>query len=95
MLNDAPHDDSIGQEIIRVKAGQVIFWDGNTVHRGNMKKDVERLTLAASWHKYSEDDPVAEKVDGRFEWRLKDEVRAALPEGLHAYYDRWRALQPA
>ncbi|MEE2872658.1 MAG: phytanoyl-CoA dioxygenase family protein [Candidatus Latescibacterota bacterium] len=95
VLNDAPHDDLAGQEIIGVKAGQVIFWDGNTVHRGNMNKDVERLTLAASWQKHSKDDPAVEKVDGRFEWRLKAEVRAALPAGLHVYYDRWRALQPA
>lgn len=94
VLDDAPHDDISGQEIIHVKAGQVIFWDGNTVHRGNMRKDVERLTLAASWQQHCDDDPVVEQVDGRFEWRLKDEVRAALPAGLHNYYDRWRGLQP-
>jgi len=94
VLSEAPHDDIPGQEVVRLEAGQVLFWDGNTIHRGNMTKDVERLTLAASWQKHGDDDAPVEKVDDRFAWRLSEDVRAALPEGLHRYYDRWRALQP-
>ena len=62
------------------------------MHRGVMKKDVERLTLAASWSKHSEDDE-PEKVDKRLRWMLADNVRPALPEELHTPYDRWRGLQ--
>ncbi len=81
-----------GQKCIEMKKGQVGFWNGKTIHKGEMKKDVERLTLAASWRKHSDDDP-PEKIDGRFEWRLRESVREALPEKMHLYYDRWKNLQ--
>ena len=36
-----------------------------------------------------------EPVDERLRWRLRDDVRANLPEILLPYYDRWRVLQLA
>ena len=57
-----------------------------------MKKDVERLTLAASWSKHNADDE-PEEVDKRLRWMLADNVRPALPKALRVPYDRWRALQ--
>ncbi|MDA0839442.1 MAG: phytanoyl-CoA dioxygenase family protein [Planctomycetota bacterium] len=93
-LVNSPNSDLSGQKTIKLKPGQFGFWSGMTIHRGTMKKDVERLTLAASWRKCQADEPVAEKVDGRFEWRLKESVRAFLPAEMHIYYDRWRKLQP-
>jgi hypothetical protein len=57
-----------------------------------MKKDVERLTLAGSWSKHSEDDEPQE-VDKRLKWMLADNIRPALPDTLRTPYDRWRALQ--
>jgi len=94
VLEEAQHEDLPGQCQVPLRAGQVLFWDGNTVHRGNMRKDTERLTLAASWQRHSEDDEPVAKIDDRFAWRLQGKVRAALPPALQGYYDRWRALQP-
>lgn len=92
ILVNNPHGDISTQKVIEVRKGQVIFWDGNTVHRGVMTQNVERLTLAASWCKHHEDEPQT-AIDGRFEWRLKESVRMALPAAMVPYYDRWRALQ--
>lgn len=86
------HADMPGQRTIYLKAGQTVFWHGYTMHRGVMKKDVERLTLAGSWSKHSEDDEPQE-VDRRLRWMVENNVREALPEGMHEAYDRWRALQ--
>jgi hypothetical protein len=94
ILANHVHADISTQKTIQLRRGQVLFWDGNTVHRGVMHKDVERLTLAASWAQHSDDDQPVETVDGRFAWRLKESVRAALPATMLPYYDRWRALQP-
>ena len=92
-LVNSPHDDLPGQQVIALKAGQVAFWCGKTIHRGSMRMDAERLTLAASWRKWEADEALEEKVDSRFEWRLDESVRAFLPPAMHVYYDRWRALQ--
>ena len=74
------------------KAGQAAFWNGNAIHRGGMKKDEERLTIAASWRKHTEGD-VPEGTDPRFKWRLKESVRENLAESMKAHYDRWRELR--
>jgi hypothetical protein len=92
-LVNNPHIDLPDQLTINLCPGQVAFWSGNTIHRGTMSKNVERLTLAASWAKYRLDEPMVKEVDSRFEWRLSDRVRAALPPALLPYYDRWYALQ--
>lgn len=57
-----------------------------------MKKDVERMTIASSWSKHSDDDEPKE-VDQRLKWMLEDSVRDFLPEAMHVYYDRWHSLQ--
>ncbi len=80
------------QHIIRLKAGQTCFWDGNTIHRGMLKKDAERMTLAGSWRKHKDDDP-QEETDPRLKWMLAENVRGFLPEAMRPMYDRWRALQ--
>lgn len=82
------------EKVIRLKAGQTCFWDGNTIHRGCMKKDVERITLAGSWRRHAEGDP-EEETDPRLKWMLAENVRGFLPEALRPAYDRWRALQKA
>ena len=91
-LLNTRHADIPAQRTIYLKAGQTVFWHGYTIHRGVMRKDVERLTLAGSWSKYSEDDE-PQDVDKRLRWMLEDNVRDALPEGMRVPYDRWRALQ--
>ncbi len=57
-----------------------------------MKKDVARLTVAASWSQHASPDKPA-PTDERFKWRLADDVRPNLPETMQPYYDRWRSLQ--
>ena len=37
-----------GMLAVPLKAGQTMFWDGDLIHRGRMKPDVERLTLHCS-----------------------------------------------
>ena len=82
-----------GARQIRLKRGQTIFWNGNTIHRGVMPAGMEeRLTLCGCLVKHHADDP-PETLDERFRWRLADNVRAALPEKIQLYYDRWKRLQ--
>lgn len=86
------HADIPGQKVIYLKRGQTVFWNGYTLHRGVMKKNIERLTIASAWSKHNDDDEPKE-VDQRLKWMLKDSVRDFLPETMHVYYDRWRSLQ--
>ena len=91
-LHYTPHADIPGQETIELKAGETAFWCGNTIHRGIMKKNVERMTLSGMCQKYEEDD-VPRETDPRFEWLLAENVRGVLPEAMRPLYDRWRRLQ--
>ena len=85
--------DIPGAKQIKLKRGQTIFWNGNTIHRGVMPAGMqERLTLCGSLVKHQADDP-PETLDERFRWRLADNMRAALPEKIRLYYDRWKRLQ--
>jgi hypothetical protein len=85
--------DIPGGMAIPLKAGQALFWKGYAIHRGIMKKDVERLTIAASWRQHTPEEDQSEETDVRFKWRLRDDVRDVLPEAMKPYYDRWRVLQ--
>ncbi len=93
-LLETRHDDIPAQHSIRLKAGQAVYWSGDTIHRGLNRRDTERLTVSAGW---SVHEPNAEPqpVDERLRWRLRDDVRANLPEALLPSYDCWRALQLA
>lgn len=91
-LLEERHDDIPGQYAVPLKAGQTVFWTGNLIHRGVMKKDVERLTLSGSWSMHSKDSKPSE-VDPRLAWMLADNVRGFLPEEMRPLYDRWRVLQ--
>jgi len=91
-LHHTRHADIPGQETIELKAGQTAFWCGNLIHRGMMKKDVDRMTLSGMWEKYLE-DAVPQETDPRFRWLLAENVRGALPEAMRPLYDRWRSLQ--
>jgi Phytanoyl-CoA dioxygenase (PhyH) len=91
-LQQRRHADIPGQETIELKAGQTAFWCGNLIHRGIVKKNVERMTLSGMWEKYKEDD-VPRQTDPRFKWLLAENVRGALPEAMRPLYDQWRMLQ--
>ena len=91
-LLEERHDDIPGQYVVPLKAGQTAFWTGNLIHRGVMKKDVERLTLSGSWSMYAKDSKPSE-VDPRLKWMLADNVRGFLPKEMRPLYDRWRVLQ--
>ena len=85
--------DIPGARQIKLKRGQTIFWNGNTIHRGVMPAGMEeRLTLCGCLVKHQADGP-PETLDERFRWRLADNVRDALPEKMRLYYDRWKRLQ--
>ena len=85
--------DIPGAKQIKLKRGQTIFWNGNTIHRGAMPAGMEeRLTLCGCLVKHQENDP-PETLDERFRWCLADNVRDVLPEKMRLYYDRWRRLQ--
>src|SRR5204863_7034687 len=91
-LHHSQHADISGQETIELKAGQTAFWSGHLIHRGIMKKNVERMTLSGMWQQYKEDD-VPQQTDPRFKWLLAENLRGALPEAMRPLYDRWRRLQ--
>ena len=85
--------DIPGAKQIKLKRGQTIFWNGNTIHRGAMPAGMEeRLTLCGCLVKHQENDP-PETLDERFRWQLADNVRDTLPEQIQLYYDRWKRLQ--
>ena len=42
-------DDLPGSVRVALKAGQTMFWDGDTIHRGNIRPNQERLTLHCGW----------------------------------------------
>lgn len=50
------------------------------------------MTLAGHWQKCSEDDSPTE-TGQKEQWKLAEGLREVLPEAMHPYYDRWRALQ--
>ena len=82
----------LGDMVVDLKAGETIFWNGDSLHRAVHQTDRERLTLSASFHCHY----FQEKQDvGRNAWMLEEDVREWLPENLHFYYDRWKALHTA
>ena len=93
-LLETRHDDISGQLSIRLKAGQAVYWSGDTIHRGLNRRDTERLTVSAGWSVH-EPDAQPQPVDERMRWRLRDDVRVNLPAALLPYYDRWRVRQLA
>ena len=93
LINNKGIGDIPEAKQIKLKQGQTIFWNGNSIHRGVMPAEMEeRLTLCGCLVKHRVDDP-PETLDERFRWRLSDNVRAALPEKIQLYYDRWKQLQ--
>ena len=85
--------DIAGQEQVVLERGQCIFWNGNVIHRGVQPEHLpKRLTLTGGLRQYRPDQPLDE-TDGRFAWRLADNIRATLPEKMQLFYDRWRAAQ--
>lgn len=91
-LLETRNEDIPEQYTIQLSAGEAVFWNGNSIHRGIYKRDHERLTISASWSKFIQGLSPS-KVDSRLEWRLNSDVRANLPLELHQYYDRWYELQ--
>ncbi|MGA1197773.1 MAG: phytanoyl-CoA dioxygenase family protein [Candidatus Latescibacterota bacterium] len=89
---DMRNADIPGQYTVSLKAGQTAFWSGNTIHRGVMKRETERLTLAGSWTKHTGSAKQTE-TDKRLKWMLARGVRGALPQEMKPMYDRWRSLQ--
>ena len=95
ILSAGNGDDMPGEERIYLRRGQTVFWNGNTIHRGAAPPDLkERMTLHGGLTQFREDEPIEEKLDERFRWRLSPHIRANLPDKMKLYYDRWRALQP-
>ncbi len=93
LINNKGIGDIPGAKQIKLKRGQTIFWNGNTIHRGVMPAGMEEhLTLCGCLVKHQVDDP-PEVLDERFRWRLADNVRDALPEKIQTYYDHWKQLQ--
>ena len=93
MISNKGVGDIPGAKQIKLKRGQTIFWNGNTIHRGVMPAGMEeRLTLCGCLVKHQADDP-PERLDERFRWRLAANVRETLPEKIKLYYDRWKRLQ--
>ena len=93
LINNKGVGDISGAKQIKLKRGQTIFWNGNTIHRGVMPAGMEeRLTLCGCLVKHQAADP-PETLDERFRWQLAENVRNALPEKIQLYYDRWKQLQ--
>ena len=88
VMSNGKNESLPGEELIHLRAGQTIFWNGKIIHRSTTRPDRERLTLLGSWGVHVEGP---KKKIGRFAWMLTDEVRAGLPESIHHCYDRWKA----
>ena len=73
---------------IDLSAGQTVFWDSNTLHRGRAPAGMtERWNLTGSLVRHEDD---REELDERFAWRLPDYVREGQPAGVLGLYDNWR-----
>ena len=54
-LLETRHDDIPSQQSIRLKAGQTVYWSGDTIHRGLYRRDTKRLTVSAGWSVHEPD----------------------------------------
>ena len=76
-----------------LRRGQTVFWNGKLIHRGHKPDDLERrLSVTGGLRRYDDPQEPMDYVGSDWEWRLSDQVRAALPEKAQLYYDRWRGL---
>ncbi len=79
---------------VPLKRGQTLLWSGHTVHRGRKPPELkQRLSMTIGLFRYDPDEPKME-MDGRFRWKLADNIRDSLTPKTQLLYDRWRALQP-
>lgn len=96
-MSDGQGGDSLMPDAIFValKPGQAVIWNGDMLHRGRTVKDVERLTLSCSWSQWTGCKvPPPTIIDQTVEWKLKLDVRDALPAPwMRRSWDRWLLTQ--
>lgn len=83
------------QVAIRLKAGEALIRNGNTIHTGHTVPDRERNTLSIGWSHWT-GPPTSEPAvcDARTAWQLDPAVREALPHAwMKVAWDRWAETQ--
>ena len=84
------------QVAIRLKAGEALIRNGDTIHTGHTVPDRERNTLVIGWSRWLA-KPTTNKLslaDARHAWQLDPSVRRALPHGwMKKAWDRWAETQ--
>eukprot|EP01050_Picozoa_sp_SAG11_P026919 SAG11_NODE_6622_length_1278_cov_0.744699_2_plen_165_part_00 len=95
-INGAGYHPPLPEAVsVRLRRGQALIRSGVTIHRGNTRADVERLTMVTAFQRRGSGEPTSppkrKVIDVRQRWKLAPEVRAALPTSwLREAYDQWR-----
>lgn len=104
-VNGNHSGDSImpGAQVVPIKSGQTVFWNGNGLHRGRTSEGVERISLAGGWAGpppggWAGYEPTDAQQDqfpaGIIQWKLNPAYRDALPsEWMKISWDRWLSVQ--
>ena len=95
-----------GAQVVQIKAGQTVFWNGDGLHRGRTTGGVERISLAGGWAgpppggwdgfqpTPQQQDRTPPKVFPLQQWKLNPAFRDSLSsEWMKVSYDRWYLLQ--
>jgi hypothetical protein len=85
------HVDLPDQRIIRLRAGQTVFYDEKIIHRAQTPREPERSSLFGTWAQYRKDEPKVNPIP-EMRWMLREGVRQTFPDSLRTYYDRWREI---
>lgn len=84
-----------GAIFVHLLPGQSVIWNGDALHRGRTVKGVERMTLSCSYSRWNGCFvPPPPVIDPTLEWRLRPEIREALPAPwMQQAWDRWLLTQ--
>lgn len=81
-----PYDEEMpGQQVVQMKAGDVVFYNNNILHRGVYKNDVERMTLHGSMGVSSADPARARNIlqHGIGDWAGKCDFSCLPADKVH------------
>jgi hypothetical protein len=97
------HSELDGGVVVHAEPGDCIFWNGDCIHRGFNRADVERRTLACNYDAWDPRQTVESVAvrggslsqQANWVWRCEPRVGEAMPtEFLKEAWRRWRLCQP-
>lgn len=89
--------------VVHAEPGDCIFWNGDCIHRGANRANVERRTLACNYDAWDERQTVEAVAmrggkltqQANWRWRCEERVGESMPtDFLKQAWERWRLCQP-